>query len=167
MGSSISCRPTASTWLRYICRQKKEAVFSIGAGRRSVSQAAHMYWIATSRPDSRPHVMPVWGVWLDDVFYFSSGRQSRKVRNLAKNAHCVVSVEDGTDCVVVEGEAEEVSSGPLHAAISDAYLAKYQSDLSELGEPIYAVHPTVAFGLQESDFVGSATRWKFSAAKTR
>jgi nitroimidazol reductase NimA-like FMN-containing flavoprotein (pyridoxamine 5'-phosphate oxidase superfamily) len=128
---------------------------------------SHLYWIATTRPDSRLHAMPVWGVWLDDVFYFSSGRQSRKVRNLTRNAHCVVSVADGTDCVVVEGEAEEVSPGPLHAAISDAYLAKYQSDLSELGEPIYAVHPVVAFGLQESDFVGSATRWKFSTAKTQ
>ena len=124
---------------------------------------AHTYWIATTRPDSRPHVMPVWGVWLDDVFYFSSGRQSRKVRNLAKNAHCVVSVEDGTDCVIVEGEAKEVSPGPLHDAICGAYLAKYQTDLGELGEPIYAIHPRVAFGLQESDFVGSATRWRFSA----
>jgi nitroimidazol reductase NimA-like FMN-containing flavoprotein (pyridoxamine 5'-phosphate oxidase superfamily) len=129
--------------------------------------SSHMYWIATVRPDSRPHVMPVWGVWLDNVFYFSSGRQSRKVRNLAANAHCVVSVQDGTNCVLVEGEAKEVSIGPFHAAVCSAYLAKYQSDLEELGEPIYEIHPTVAFGLQESDFVGSATRWKFSAAKTQ
>ena len=55
----------------------------------------------------------------------------------------------------------------MHAAISSAYLAKYQTDLSELGEPIYAIHPTVAFGFSESDFVGSATRWKFSQPKTR
>jgi nitroimidazol reductase NimA-like FMN-containing flavoprotein (pyridoxamine 5'-phosphate oxidase superfamily) len=129
--------------------------------------SSHMYWIATVRPDSRPHVMPVWGVWLDNVFYFSSGRQSRKGRNLAANAHCVVSVQDGTNCVIVEGEAKEVSVGPFHAAVCSAYLAKYQSDLEELGEPIYEIHPTVAFGLQESDFVGSATRWKFSAAKTQ
>ena len=128
---------------------------------------SHIYWIATARPDSRPHVMPVWGVWLDDVFYFSSGRQSRKIRNLATNAHCVVSVQEGTDCVIVEGKAKEVSSGPMHAAICNAYRAKYQTDLGELGEPIYAIHPTVAFGLQESDFVGSATRWKFFQAKTR
>ena len=131
--------------------------------------SSHTYWVATVRQDSRPHVMPVWGVWLDNVFYFSSGRRSRKIRNLATNAHCVVSIQDGTDCVIVEGEAKakEVPIGPLHAAISSTYLAKYQTDLSELGEPIYAIHPKVAFGLQESDFVGSATRWKFSQAKTR
>jgi hypothetical protein len=23
------------------------------------------YWVATSRPDGRPHSMPVWGVWLE------------------------------------------------------------------------------------------------------
>ena len=124
----------------------------------------HTYWLATARPDSRPHVMPVWGVWLDDVFYFSSGRNSRKVRNLASNANCVVSVGDvdGNACVIVEGVAAEIRTGPLHAAVCSAYLAKYQSDLEELGEPLYAVRPKVAFGLQESDFLGSATRWTFS-----
>ena len=26
------------------------------------------YWLATTRPDGRPHVMPVWGVWMDRAF---------------------------------------------------------------------------------------------------
>ncbi|UQT57067.1 pyridoxamine 5'-phosphate oxidase family protein [Streptomyces durmitorensis] len=28
--------------------------------------AARTYWIATTRPDGRPHTRPVWGVWLED-----------------------------------------------------------------------------------------------------
>ena len=32
---------------------------------------SRQYWIATTRPDGSPHVMPVWGLWLDSVFYFS------------------------------------------------------------------------------------------------
>ncbi len=24
------------------------------------------YWVATTRPDGRPHVMPVWGIWMDE-----------------------------------------------------------------------------------------------------
>ena len=41
------------------------------------------YWIASTWPDGRPHCVPVWGVWLDDGFYFSSGERSRKARNPA------------------------------------------------------------------------------------
>jgi pyridoxine/pyridoxamine 5'-phosphate oxidase len=53
--------------------------------------------------------MPVWGVWADDRFYFSTGRQSRKARNLAANAACVVCAERADEAVIVEGVAEEVS----------------------------------------------------------
>ena len=39
-------------------------------------QPARNYWLATTRPDGRPHVMPVWGVWVENRFYFSTGSQS-------------------------------------------------------------------------------------------
>ena len=32
---------------------------------------SHDYWVATVRPDGRPHVMPVWGIWMDDALWFS------------------------------------------------------------------------------------------------
>src|ERR1700674_5664184 len=35
---------------------------------------SHDYWVATVRPGGRPHVMPVWGVWIDDALWFSSSR---------------------------------------------------------------------------------------------
>ncbi len=31
---------------------------------------AERYWLATTRPDGRPHVVPVDGVWLDGIWYF-------------------------------------------------------------------------------------------------
>src|SRR4030088_33397 len=44
------------------------------------------FWLATIHAGQRrPHVMPVWGVWLDDAFFFSTGRKSRKGQNLAAN----------------------------------------------------------------------------------
>lgn len=70
--------------------------------------ASHVYWLATTRPDGRPHLMPIWGLWLDRVFYFSTGRQSRKARNLERNAHCVVATEQALEAVVVEGTANEI-----------------------------------------------------------
>jgi nitroimidazol reductase NimA-like FMN-containing flavoprotein (pyridoxamine 5'-phosphate oxidase superfamily) len=84
---------------------------------------ASTYWIATVRSDGRPHVMPVWGVWLDDAFYFSSGMQSRKMRNLNGNSHCVITCEVGEDQLIVEGGAEQVSDAELRQKFCDVYQA--------------------------------------------
>jgi len=55
------------------------------------------FWVATIHPSNRPHVMPVWGVWVDDAFYFSTGRKSRKGRNLAANPACTITNDDGEE----------------------------------------------------------------------
>src|SRR5216117_1750125 len=46
---------------------------------------SRQYWIATTGPEGRPHVMVVWALWLNGSLYFSTGSKSRKARNLAKN----------------------------------------------------------------------------------
>ncbi len=129
--------------------------------RLSVS---HNYWVATTRPGGRPHVMPVWGLWLDGAFYFSSGRQSRKARNLNDNPYCVVTTERSEEAVVIEGVAEEISDRAQLRPFYDGYTAKYGMDLEREGfidEPVYVVRPRVVFGIRERDFTGSATRWTF------
>lgn len=73
---------------------------------------AHTYWVATTRIDARPHVMPVWGVWLDDAFCFSTGSQSRKARNLAENPRCVISCEVSEAQIIVEGAEFKHSRKP-------------------------------------------------------
>ena len=40
--------------------------------------AAHNYWVCTARPDGRPHAAPVWGLWLEDAFWFSTNPRSQK-----------------------------------------------------------------------------------------
>src|SRR5690348_2970994 len=55
---------------------------------------SRQYWIITVRPDGRPHVMVVWGLFMNNIFYFSTGAETRKAKNLAKNAHCAVANED-------------------------------------------------------------------------
>src|SRR5271154_4570058 len=66
------------------------------------------FWLATIHSDrGRPHVMPVWGVWLDDAFFFSTGRQSRKGRNLAANPAVTIANDNGEEAVIVEGLAAE------------------------------------------------------------
>lgn len=124
---------------------------------------ARNYWVATTRPDGNPHAMPVWGVWLDDAFYFSTGTQSRKARNLAENPRCVVGCELGPDQVVVEGLAELQDDAELRRRFAVAYQAKYDWDTEGFSEPFYAVRPTTVFGLTTTpgDFTATATRWTF------
>ena len=132
---------------------------------------ARNYWIATTCPDGRPHCVPVWGVWLDDdnAFYFSSGTQSRKARNLESNAHCVVGTEQAHEAVVVEGAAEKVRDVEQLKELLALYQRKYdydmsamQEDILALREPIFAVRPSVAFGLEEEAVLQNATRWRFA-----
>jgi hypothetical protein len=109
--------------------------------------------------------MPVWGVWLAGAFYFSTGGESRKARNLTVNPSCVVSAEvanDATinDAIIVEGIAEAVTDPALRRQFADVYGAKYQWEMEGFAEPIYAVRPAVAFAFT-SEFTGSATRWVF------
>lgn len=124
---------------------------------------ARTFWLATTRSDGRPHVMPVWGVWLDDAFYFSTGNQSRKGRNLAEKPHCSICCEIGEDQIVLEGEARLMEDAALRLQFARAYQAKYNWDTEGFDEPFYAVRPTTMFGFSTApgDFVATATRWMF------
>ncbi len=118
------------------------------------------YWVATTRPDGRPHVMPVWGIWMDEKFYFSTGLQSRKARNLAKDPRCAVGVEQGLDAAVVEGVAELTSDKELTRRFAQVYEKKYDWDMAGFEEPIFVVHPRVVIGFT-AGLEETATRWTF------
>ncbi|MGB8013441.1 MAG: pyridoxamine 5'-phosphate oxidase family protein [Terriglobales bacterium] len=119
------------------------------------------FWLATIHADRRrPHVMPVWGVWLDDAFFFSTGRQSRKGQNLAANPACTVANDDAEEAVIVEGVAAQVEDQAALNRVAIAYQKKYKMDPRSMGEPIFCVRPSRVFGLLEKTFTQSATRWK-------
>jgi len=125
------------------------------------------YWIATTCPDGRPHCVPVWGIWMHDAFYFSSGAKSRKARNLAANPNCIVCPEDGIEAVSLEGVVENIADAATIRRFVEIYNSKYQWDLKpetvlDMG-PIFAVHPRKAIAVDATpgEFQGSATRWLF------
>ena len=122
--------------------------------------ACRTFWVATIHPANRPHVMPVWGVWVNDAFYFSTGRKSRKGQNLAANPACTITNDDGEQAVIVEGSAVEVKEASELEQVAAAYKKKYKMDPRSMGEPIYAVRPKTVFGFIEKTFPKSATRWK-------
>jgi len=125
-------------------------------------QNSRQYWISTVRPNGTPHTMIVWGLWMKGIFCFSTGKQSRKARNLAKNSNCTVGTDDSAAAVIVEGQAEPVTDAAIRKQFFPLYEKKYKFDMSKMqDEPIFAVRPLIAFGLREKDFSKSATRWKF------
>jgi hypothetical protein len=119
------------------------------------------YWLATTRPDARPHVMVIWGVWVNDEFWFSTGNKSRKARNLAANPQCVICNEDSAHAVIVEGTVEVMDEKASLEPVFVAYQNKYKMDIRGMGEPVFRVKPAVVFGLYEKRFGDTATRWLF------
>ena len=114
------------------------------------------------RPDGRPHTMVVWGLWLANVFYFSTGRDSRKSHNLKANPNCVVCNELAHEAVIVEGVAREMREAALRKRFFRLYERKYDFDMSPYQqEPIWAVWPVKVFAFDEKLTLNRATRWRF------
>jgi general stress protein 26 len=109
--------------------------------------------------------MPVWGLWHEDTFYFSSSPDSRKARNLASNPHVAVHLESGDEVVIVEGSAEQVTDADLLHRLGEDYTAKYEFEVSfTSGRGLMAVRPRIAYAWTEQDFPATATRFGFATA---
>ncbi len=133
------------------------------------------HFLATTRPDGRPHMAGVGAVWDDGKVYFVSGAGTRKSRNIAQNAHCAVSMSlKGMD-LVIEGQAERVTDDETLQRLAKRYAAggwpatvkdgafTHEYSAPSAGPPpwdLYVVRPTTVFGVL-SDEPGGATRWRF------
>lgn len=130
---------------------------------------SHDYWLATAWPDGRPHLHPVWGVWLDGALWVSASTRARKVENLRRDARCSIATDDADEPVIVEGRAEIVVDRRRLEAFRAAYAAKYGVDygpdfVAPERNATIAIRPDRVFGLTQADFTGSPTRWTMSEA---
>jgi nitroimidazol reductase NimA-like FMN-containing flavoprotein (pyridoxamine 5'-phosphate oxidase superfamily) len=145
------------------------------AEARQLLAEGEWYWLATTRPDGRPHVMPLLAVWMDNALYFVAGAMTRKARNLAENSHCVIAVATEDAHLVVEGKAKKVTDEALLHHVAGVYASKYEwpvtvregafyGDGAPTAGPapyeVYEVKPIVVFGFG-TDEKFSPTRWRF------
>ena len=79
----------------------------------------------TVTPDGLPHTVPVWGVWVDDIFYHGGGRRTRKGRNLDENPHMVMHLESGDEVVIIEGIAEILTEDNINPELAQRIDAEY------------------------------------------
>ncbi|HVL07302.1 MAG TPA: pyridoxamine 5'-phosphate oxidase family protein [Acidimicrobiales bacterium] len=98
----------------------------VWADVRARLEAAPHVWLATVRPDGRPHTVPVDGLWVDGAFWFGGSAETVKHRNLLLDGRASVHAGDGDAAVIVEGTAELVHPGAgtvegLRAASAEKY----------------------------------------------
>ena len=85
-------------------------------------------WLATVRPDGRPHLVPIWFVVDDGRWYICTAPDSVKARNLHANPKIALALEDGSNPHIVEGEARAVKPNP---AVVRKFKEKYDWDITE------------------------------------
>jgi PPOX class probable F420-dependent enzyme len=96
---------------------------------RQKLETAHNIWLATVRPDGRPHLAPVWFAWCAGKLYICTEPASVKARNIQANARVVLALEDGDSPVICEGTAAPISA-PWPREVIDVYRLKYDWDIS-------------------------------------
>jgi len=119
---------------------------------------AHNYWVSSASAHGRPHAMPVWGLWTDGRFIFSTDPASRKARNFQANPRVVIHLESADDVVVLEGSVEVVKDAEWLTTMNKAYAAKYGVPLGD--GPVFQVVPLRVFSWEESGFPSTATKWE-------
>lgn len=128
------------------------------------------YWLSTTRPDGRPHVVPRWGVWLDGRFWYDGSPETIHVQNLEVNRSCVLHLESGTNVVIIEGESRRADpiEGELGVRLAGEYARKYGPEYTPTAD---AWSDDIAGGMRHmapervlawSDFPKDLTRYTFS-----
>jgi hypothetical protein len=147
------------------------------AAARDQLRDAKSYQLTTVRADGRPHQTTIAGVWVDEIFSFTTSSGEQKAHNLkAGNHHVIVTAGnsgwDGMD-VILEGEAVDVTDADRLSRLVDAYRDKYDDWFGfrlvdgqftapgAIGPVLaYDVRARKAFGFAKGDTF-SQTRWRF------
>ncbi|RIK12630.1 MAG: pyridoxamine 5'-phosphate oxidase [Acidobacteria bacterium] len=135
-------------------------------------EAMH-YWISSVRPDRRPHSVPRWGVWLDDRFWYDGAPTTRHTRNVEANPAVTLTLESGSEVVIVEGESHATRAHPdglgarLAAAFAKYHDAGYRpgpdSWSGDDGGGLRVITPTRAMAW--FSFPADCTRFTFAAGQ--
>ena len=83
-------------------------------------------WLSTTRPNGKPHLIPIWFVWVDECFYLcTSDENTVKVRNLRANPRASVALEDGNRPLIAECTARLLAK-PFPESVVTAFAEKFE-----------------------------------------
>jgi hypothetical protein len=129
---------------------------------RSRLESAMRYWLATTRPDGRPHTVPTDGLWLDDAFWFGGVPTTVKHGNLTADGRASVHLPDADAAVIVEGACEVVvPSADMVARLVKASEAKYgyAPPAGAYASGVWCLRPVKVMAWNSID--ADATRFRF------
>jgi F420H(2)-dependent biliverdin reductase len=84
-------------------------------------------WMATVRGDGRPHLVPIWFVWLNDKIYIATGTDTQKFLNLRHNQNISVALPDAANVLIIEGEAHAADRNTTEL-LAEYFFNKYEWD---------------------------------------
>lgn len=135
---------------------------------KTVDLRLRSIWISTTRPDGRPHAVPVWFCWHDRGIYFISGWELQKAINLARQPWAVVHAGDGDDVIILEDPAEVVTDEAEQHRVDRLYGEKYvaprtgaRATIFEEGSNLYRVRVQHVMAW-EYGVVATRTDWRFA-----
>jgi hypothetical protein len=139
----------------------------------------HTVWLATINPDGRPHLTGVGALFVQGTFWFESGDQTQKARNLARDSRCALTLSTQEFDLVIEGEARKVTDSRTVARMAAQWAAvgwpvrvddtgtglTAEYSAPSAGPPPWYVYRVVALKASAVSTVepGGATRWEFDA----
>jgi hypothetical protein len=83
-------------------------------------------------------VTGVGALWFDGTFWFETGDRTRKGRNLARDARCVLSVAVEEFDLVVEGAADKITDPPTVAAMTERWAEDWPCRVDDSGVALTA-----------------------------
>ncbi len=87
-------------------------------------------WFAAVRPDGRPHLTPIWFVWVDEKVWLCTQDGTVKARNVNANPCVSFALQDGDAPVTAEGTAAVIPAGEAPKAVMHAFTKKYNWDIA-------------------------------------
>lgn len=127
------------------------------------------YWLATVRPDGRPHIAPVWGIWLDGLFHFATARTTTKGQNLAVNPRAALHLDNSEDVLIVEGTVAPANTAlryRIDSAMSTKYVTirsgrPYKSAMNPEAQ-LWTFTPATAMAWWEMAMDRTSRRWQWT-----
>lgn len=86
----------------------------------------HIVWLASVRPEGRPHLVPIWHVWHDGKLYISTSQRSVKMQNIRHQPRVALALPDAMDVVLVEGMARPAPE--LNEELAPYFVEKFGWD---------------------------------------